>query len=40
MAVRLSITMAEELYWRLKTELPPRRISAFINDAALPVLVR
>ena len=33
MAVRLNITMDEELYARLKTELPPKRISAFINDA-------
>jgi len=33
MAVRLNITMEEDLYKRLKTELPPKRISAFINDA-------
>jgi len=31
--VRLNITMDEELYARLKAELPPKRISAFINDA-------
>jgi hypothetical protein len=33
MAVRLNITMEEDLYKRLKAELPPKRISAFINDA-------
>jgi hypothetical protein len=33
MAVRLNITMEEDLYRRLKTELPPKRLSAFINDA-------
>ena len=33
MAVRLNITMDERLYRRLKAELPPKRISAFINDA-------
>src|SRR5262249_22626447 len=33
MAVRLNITMEEDLYKRLKTELPPKRLSAFINDA-------
>lgn len=33
MAVRLNITMDEELYRRLKSELPPKRISAFIADA-------
>ncbi|HXV59195.1 MAG TPA: hypothetical protein VEK15_00770 [Vicinamibacteria bacterium] len=31
--VRLNITMDEDLYERLKNELPPKRISAFINDA-------
>lgn len=31
--VRLNITMEEELYRRLKTELRPKKISAFINDA-------
>lgn len=31
--VRLNITMDEELYKRLKERLPPKRISAFINDA-------
>lgn len=31
--VRLNITIDEELYERLKAELPPKRISAFINDA-------
>lgn len=33
MAVRLNITMEEDLYRRLKKELPRRAISAFINDA-------
>ena len=33
MAVRLNITMEADLYRRLKDELPPKRISAFINDA-------
>jgi hypothetical protein len=31
--VRLNITMDEDLYERLKEELPPKRISAFINEA-------
>jgi len=33
MTVRLNITMAEDLYRRLKTELPPKGISGFINEA-------
>jgi hypothetical protein len=33
MAIRLNITMEEELYERLKTELPPKKISSFINEA-------
>jgi len=33
MPVRLNITMDEELYRRLKKELPLKGISAFINDA-------
>lgn len=33
MPVRLNITMDEALYRRLKAELPPKRISAFIGDA-------
>ena len=33
MAVRLNITMDEELYRRLKKELPPKGISSFINQA-------
>jgi hypothetical protein len=33
MSVRLNITMDEALYRRLKRDLPPKRISAFINEA-------
>lgn len=33
MNVRLNITMREELYRRLKQELPPKKISAFIEEA-------
>ena len=33
MAVRLNITMDEDLYRRLKEELPPKGISAFIAAA-------
>lgn len=33
MSVRLNITMDEDLYRRLKNDLPPRRISAFISEA-------
>ena len=33
MPVRLNITMDEELFRRLKKELPPRGISAFIGEA-------
>ena len=33
MAAHLSITMDEALYARLKHELPPKRISAFIEEA-------
>jgi hypothetical protein len=33
MSVRLNITMDEALYKRLKKELPPRRISLFIEAA-------
>ena len=33
MPVRLNITMDEELYKRLKKELPPKRISSFIEAA-------
>jgi len=33
MAVRLNIVMDDELYRRLKRELPPKGISRFINDA-------
>jgi hypothetical protein len=33
MSVRLNITMDEKLYKRLKKQLPPKRISAFINEA-------
>jgi hypothetical protein len=33
MPVRLNITMDEDLYRRLKAELPPKGISAFISQA-------
>lgn len=33
MSVRLNITIDEETYKRLKAGVPPKRISAFINDA-------
>ena len=33
MSVRLNITMDEELYRRLKQDLPRRGLSAFINEA-------
>ena len=33
MAVRLNITMDEAVYERLKQEVRPKRISAFINEA-------
>jgi hypothetical protein len=33
MPVRLNITMDEDIYRRLKRELPPKKISAFIEDA-------
>ena len=33
MAAHLSITLDKELYARLKRELPPKRISAFIEEA-------
>jgi hypothetical protein len=33
MTVRLNITMDETLYRRLKSELPAKRISAFIEEA-------
>jgi hypothetical protein len=33
MAVRLNITMDEEVYKRLKKEVPPKKLSAFINEA-------
>jgi hypothetical protein len=33
MSVRLNITVDREVYVRLKKELPPKRISAFINEA-------
>jgi hypothetical protein len=33
MAVRLNITMDADLYRRLKKELPPKGISAFIGEA-------
>jgi predicted CopG family antitoxin len=33
MSVRLNITMDEDLYRRLKKELPPKGISSFISEA-------
>lgn len=33
MSVRLNITIDEDVYERLKNELPPKGISRFINDA-------
>jgi hypothetical protein len=33
MPAHLNITMDQALYLRLKRELPPKRISAFIEDA-------
>lgn len=33
MPVRLNITMDEDVYRRLKRELPPKKISAFIEEA-------
>jgi hypothetical protein len=33
MVAHLSITLDEALYARLKKELPPKRLSAFISDA-------
>jgi hypothetical protein len=33
MSAHLSITLDDELYARLKRELPPKRISAFIEEA-------
>jgi hypothetical protein len=33
MVAHLSITLDEKLYARLKKELPPKRLSAFISDA-------
>lgn len=33
MAVRLNITMDEDIYTRLKQEVPPKKISAFISSA-------
>jgi hypothetical protein len=33
MAVRLNITMDEDVYARLKKEVPPKKLSAFITAA-------
>jgi hypothetical protein len=33
MSVRLNITVDRQVYVRLKKALPPKRISAFINEA-------
>jgi hypothetical protein len=38
MVAHLSITLDAELYARLKKELPPKRISAFIEQAVLAKL--
>jgi len=37
MSVRLNITIDEDVYERLKNELPPKGISRFINDAVVRV---
>lgn len=33
MAVRLNITMDEDIFTRLKKEVPPKKLSAFITSA-------
>jgi hypothetical protein len=33
MSVRLNIIMEEAVYKRLKQQVPPKRLSAFINEA-------
>jgi hypothetical protein len=33
MSVRLNITMDEDIYARLKKEVPPKKLSAFISSA-------
>lgn len=33
MPIRLNVTIETELYHRLKQELPPKKISAFISQA-------
>ncbi len=33
MSVRLNVTVDKQVYLRLKKALPPKRISAFINEA-------
>lgn len=33
MATRLNITMDDDIYARLKQEVPPKKISAFISSA-------
>lgn len=33
MAVRLNITMDEDIFARLKKEVPPKKLSAFITSA-------
>ena len=35
MTVRLNITMEKDVYVRLKKEVPPKKISAFISAAVL-----
>jgi len=33
MAIRLNITMDDDIYARLKKEVPPKKLSAFISSA-------
>lgn len=33
MSVRLNITMDEDIYTRLKKEVPPKKLSSFISSA-------
>jgi hypothetical protein len=38
MSVRLNIIIEEAVYKRLKQQVPPKRMSAFINDAVRTML--